>query len=169
MEEVLDGAVHRSAEAERWRPAVEEATQLARREAPPGTEVEAKGLTVTLHWRRAPEASGWAESVARRAAATGLVAQPGRMAVELRPPVGADKGTVVTRLAAGYRVVAFFGDDLGDLPAFAALDALAGAGATVAKVAVADEETAPEVSAAADLVVAGPPEAAALLDILAGP
>lgn len=169
LEEMVDGVVHRSAEAERWRPVVEAATRRARRGAPPGAEVEAKGLTVTLHWRRAPAASRWAELAARQAEADGLVAQPGRMAVELRPPVGADKGTVVSRLGAGYGVVAFFGDDLGDLPAFAALDALAAGGVTVARVAVTDEETAPEVAAAADLVVAGPHAAAALLDALAGP
>lgn len=169
LEDVLDGTVRRSDEAERWRPAVEEATRHARAGVPPGAEVEAKGLTVTLHWRRAPAAAAWAEAEARRAEGAGLVAQPGRMAIELRPPVGADKGTVVARLAAGYGVVAFFGDDLGDLPAFAVLGAMAAAGATVARVAVADEETAPEVAAAADLVVDGPAEAAALLDLLAGP
>lgn len=167
MEEVVDGAVHRSEEAERWRPAVERATRQALAGAPPGAQVEAKGLTVSLHWRRAPEAAGWAAGVARHAEATGLVSQPGRMAVELRPPVGTDKGTVVGRLAAGFGVVAFFGDDLGDLPAFTALGALAGSGVTVARVAVADGETAPDVVAEADLVVASPAEAAALLGTLA--
>lgn len=169
MEEVRGGAVHRSTDAEAWRPLVDEATRMARRDAPPGAEVEAKGLTVALHWRRAPHAAGWASEVRSWAEAEGLVAQPGRMAVELRPPVGADKGSVVARMAAGHGVVAFFGDDVGDLPAFAALDALAATGVAVARVAVADEETAPEVSAAADLVVAGPPEAVALLHRLAAP
>lgn len=169
LEEVVDGVVQRSGEAERWRPVVEEATRHARAAVPPGAEVEEKGVTVTLHWRRAPAAAAWGEAEARRAEAAGLVAQPGRMAVELRPPVGADKGTVVARMAAGYGVVAFFGDDLGDLPAFAALGELAAAGVTVARVAVADEETAPEVAAAADLVVDGPAEAAAVLGLLAGP
>lgn len=169
LEEAHDGVVVRSVEAEQWRPLVEEATRLASRLAPPGVVVEAKGLTVTLHWRRAPEAAGWAAEVGRRAEAEGLAVQPGRMAIELRPPVGSDKGTIVTRMAAGHGVVAFFGDDLGDLPAFAALEAMAAAGVSVARVAVADEETAPEVAEAADLVVVGPAEAVALLEMVAGP
>lgn len=169
LEEAHEGSVHRSTEADEWRPLVDQATRMARRGAPPGAEVEAKGLTVTLHWRRAPAAADWAAGVQRWAEAEGLVAQPGRMAVELRPPVGADKGSVVARMGAGHAVVAFFGDDLGDLPAFAALDALAATGVAVARVAVADDESAPEVLAAADLVVAGPSEAVALLDRLAAP
>ena len=46
------------------------------------------------------------------------------MPVELRPPAHADKGAVVERLAAPLGVVAYIGDDAGDLPAFAALDSL---------------------------------------------
>jgi trehalose 6-phosphate phosphatase len=85
------------------------------------------------------------------------------MSVELRPPVPADKGTVVRRLAAGHPVVACFGDDLGDLPAFAALDQMAGPAVTVVKVAVADAETPAAVLAAADVVVDGPDGAVRLL------
>ncbi len=40
------------------------------------------------------------------------------MSVELRPPVKTDKGTVVDELASGLGAACFFGDDLGDLPAF---------------------------------------------------
>ena len=169
LEEIHDGRVRRSAEAERWRPVVEEATRRACRSAPAGAEVEAKGLTVTLHWRRAPTAARWAEEAGGRAEADGLVAQPGRMALELRPPVGSDKGAVVARMAPGHAAVAFFGDDLGDLPAFAALGALASKGVAVARVAVVDGETAPQVAAAADVVVDGPAGAVALLELLAGP
>jgi trehalose 6-phosphate phosphatase len=130
--------------------------------------VEDKGLTVTVHWRRAPSAEVWARSFAvRTAERTGLLVQPGRMAVELRPPVAADKGAVVDRWGRGHRAVACFGDDLGDLPAFAALDRLAALGAAVARVAVVDGETPPEVAAAADVVVEGPGGALDLLGRLA--
>jgi trehalose 6-phosphate phosphatase len=170
MEEVAgDGVVRTAPEAERFRATVEEVTRAAAGEAPPGVEVEPKGLTVTLHWRRAPAEAQWVRETARRAALrTGLVAQPGRMAVELRPPVGVDKGTLVERWSRGYGVAVFFGDDLGDLPAFAVLGALAGRGVSVARVAVADDETPPEVAAAADLVVDGPREAVHLLHLVAG-
>lgn len=170
MEEVgADGVLRRDPEAEAWRPIVAEVTNLTAGAAPSGAEVEAKGLSVTFHWRRAPEAERWARSVARREARrTGLIAQPGRMAIELRPPVGADKGTVVRRLGERYPVVAYFGDDLGDLPAFAALDDLAAAGATALRVAVTDAETSHEVAEAADLVVPGPLALVGLLEALAG-
>jgi len=85
------------------------------------------------------------------------------MACELRPPVPTDKGTVVRDLAKGFSAVACFGDDLGDLPAFAALARLAGQGTAIARVAVVDPESPPEVAAAADLVVEGPAGALELL------
>jgi trehalose 6-phosphate phosphatase len=163
------GEARPSEEAAPWRPVVAEVTRLAVAEAPPGAEVEAKGLTVTLHWRRHPETEPWARRFAdRETARTGLVGQPGRMALELRPPIAVDKGSVVRRLAPGHAAVGCFGDDLGDLPAFQALNELATAGVAVARVAVVDAESPPEVAAAADLVVQGPPGALALLQLLAG-
>ena len=67
-------------------------------------------------------------------------------------------------MARGHAAVACFGDDLGDLPAFAALAELAGTGVAVARVAVVDPESPAEVALAADLVVDGPEGA---LDLLA--
>lgn len=159
------GPVDAMPEADRWRAVVEEVVGRARASAPDGLGVEPKGLTVTLHWRRAPGTERWARAFAgREMERTGLVGQPGRMALELRPPLGGDKGTVVERLGPGYRAVACFGDDLGDLPAFAALDRLAATGVAVARVAVGDAESPPEVLAAADVVVQGPAGALDLLD-----
>ena len=90
--------------------------------APDGLLVERKGLSVTLHFRQAPHLAGWAAAFAAdEQSATGLVAQSGKQAWELRPPVPTDKGTVVAGLAAGLRAVCFVGDDTGDLPAFGAL------------------------------------------------
>ncbi len=166
----VGGAVRTAPEAERWRPLVAEVAITARNLAPEGLGVEPKGLSVTLHWRPRPDAQPWAlDFAAEQAARTGLVLQPGRMAVELRPPAGGDKGTVVQRLAAGYRSVGCFGDDLGDLAAFRALSRLAEDGVAVARVAVSDPGAPPEVLAAADVVVVGPEGALALLRALAGP
>jgi trehalose 6-phosphate phosphatase len=159
------GAVETRPDAAAWRPVVDEVTRLAQGEVPAGAEVEPKGLTVTLHWRRNPAAEEWARSFCERATArTGLVVQPGRMALELRPPVADDKGTVVRAMGRGHAAVACFGDDLGDLPAFGALEELARTGVAVARVAVVDAESPPEVALAADLVVEGPEGA---LDLLA--
>jgi trehalose 6-phosphate phosphatase len=117
-----------------------------------------------VHWRAAPEQEPWVVAfIADQVAGQGLVAQPARSSIELRPPLAVDKGTVVKALAEGMRAAAAFGDDLGDLPAFAALDALAAEGVAVAKVAVVDAESPPEVAARADLVVEGAAGAVALL------
>lgn len=146
-----------------WEPVMDEVVARARAAAPPGLLVEPKRLTVTLHWRAHPELAGWALAFADEARRLhGLEAHPGRMEIELRPPVAADKGTVVGRLAPGHRAAACFGDDLGDLPAFAALDALRPVMA-VARVGVADAETPVAVRQAADLVVEGPEGALAVL------
>jgi trehalose 6-phosphate phosphatase len=90
------------------------------------------------------------------------------MAVELRPPVPVDKGTVVTELAGDVSIVAFAGDDAGDLPAFAALRALAGAGSLdhAVSVGVTSSESPAEIGDA-DVVVDGPVAFAALLGDLA--
>ena len=172
MEEVApDGSILQTADAEHWRPVVATVTADARRRAPAGLGVEDKGLSVTLHWRVDPRAEGWARQFAAEIGTErGLEAQPGRMALELRPPLATDKGTVVERVGRGWAVVACFGDDLGDLAAFSALDRLAAGGARVLRVAVADAESPPEVLAAADLVVEGPEGAVTLLGrLLAGP
>lgn len=151
-----------------WREAVDDVVAAAGGDGPTGMKVEHKGLSVTLHYREHPEAAdavmAWAT---RQAGRSGLELRPARMSVELHPPVGIDKGEVVTGLAEGLGPVCFFGDDVGDLPAFAALDALRADGRDVVKVVVRSVELAPELAAAADLTVDGPAEALALLRTLA--
>ena len=153
-----DGVVALEPGAERWRTVVGEAADRLGSLAPPGVEVEPKGLTVTVHWRRAPGEARRAISAAdAEAGRSGLVAHFGRMSVELRPPMDVDKGIVLRRLAAGCTAACYFGDDLGDLAAFATLADLAAAdGLSTVSVAVVDEESAAEVAEAADVTVAGP-------------
>jgi trehalose 6-phosphate phosphatase len=149
--------VETDAEAEAWRAPVAEAAEAAESSAPPGVMVERKGLTVTLHYRAAPDRKAWVDREADRlAASTGLQAHGGKMSVELRPPVSIDKGTVVRDLGTGLSAVFFAGDDRGDLPAFAALARLRAAGAETLGVAAGGPETPPDVAEAADLVVDGP-------------
>lgn len=171
MEEIgSDGEVRTAPDAEPWRATMSEVFRKAEREAPTGIGVEPKGLTLTLHWRQRPDQESWVREFCEQAAASsGLVAKPARMSLELFPPVAQDKGGVVLRLGEGRRAVAYLGDDLGDLPAFAALDSLGGDGVSVAKVAVTDPESAPAVAASADVVVEGPAGALALLRTLLGP
>ena len=126
--------------------------------------VESKGLSLTLHYRTHPEleaeVQSWAEAQAAR---SGLVVRPARMSIELHPPIDSDKGTALSGLAEGLEAVLYMGDDAGDLPAFAALDALAERGVHTVKVGVASEEGPPELSERADLVVEGPEGALELL------
>ena len=121
----------------------------AKAEAPGGVYVEPKGLTVTLHWRRAPRHRDWVLSFAdRQHARHGLAVHAGRNERELRPPVHVDKGTVVRELAAEHagqlRAVAVFGDDMGDLPAYAAVGELTepdGSPLVAVRVAAVDTES----------------------------
>jgi trehalose 6-phosphate phosphatase len=128
--------------------------------------VEDKGLSLSYHYREAPdEAAALAglEGIAERARAEGLDARWGRKVLEIRPPVEADKGTAVRILLerAGASLGLYAGDDTTDLDAFAGLVA-AGLDHAV-RVAVASDEGPSELAAAADLVVPGP---AALADLL---
>jgi trehalose 6-phosphate phosphatase len=158
------GVVHTRPEAEPWRAVVDRVERAARAAAPPGTLVENKGLSVAFHWRTATASAAWARSFAEDIAReTNLELHPGKMSVELRPPLPADKGTVVAELCRGLRAACFVGDDRGDLAAFAALDRLAEGGMVTCKVAAASAEIPPELQAVADLVLEGPEGVVSLL------
>jgi trehalose 6-phosphate phosphatase len=130
-------------------------------------DVEHKPLTVTFHYRRAesePEALAMLEAVAVRARHEGLVARFGRKVLELRPPVGAHKGTAVAHLLGehGLERALYAGDDTTDLDAFNALQGLE----LGVRVAVASPEGPAELREAADIVVGGPAELRELLRAL---
>ena len=124
------------------------------------------GVVLTLHWRERPEVDGEATALSRRIARDfGLEFHPGRMSVELRPPVAITKATTVTELAADARRVLIAGDDRADLEAFIALDALVADGAldAVYKVAVHSAEAPLALFDRASLVVHDPHEVVAML------
>ncbi len=170
LERALQGPEHAA-----WAAVIDEVVAEARAEAPPGVYVEPKGLTVTLHWRRAPEHRDWVLGFAERQhERRRLAIHEGRTERELRPPLPVDKGTVVRALAAEHagqlRAVAVFGDDVGDLPAFAAAGELTGADGkplAAVRVAAVDAESPAEVAAGADLTVDGAAGAVELLRALA--
>ncbi|MEO5576517.1 MAG: trehalose-phosphatase [Gaiellaceae bacterium] len=127
-------------------------------------DVERKPLTISFHYRRAQdeqEALTMLTAVATRARHEGLVARFGRKVLELRPPVGAHKGTAVAHLLGGRGLARglYAGDDTTDLDAFSAVGALE----LGVRVAVASAEGPAELREAADIVVDGPAE---LLDLL---
>ncbi len=166
----------------------------------PDLPIERKGaVAFTVHWRTAPERAPNPAAVLELAHRHGLRAEPARMAYELRAPLDVDKGDGVRRLVRGraLEVLAFAGDDRGDLAAFDALDTLGGSGGSggsdgsdgsggsgesgesggsggsergvghVVRIAVASEEEPPELVARADLVVDGPVAFAGVLGELA--
>ena len=167
--EMADGdQVTTDPRADEWRRVVEEVAGRADASAPAGVLVERKVLTVVLHYRTAPGDGAWADRYAAdEADRTGLVVHPGRMSVELRPPLAVDKGTVVEGLTEGLAAACFLGDDRGDLPAFAVLDRLAAErGMATVKVGVRSEEAPDELLEAADVVVEGPEGAVEVLSRL---
>ena len=125
---------------------------------------EEKALSVSFHFRRADDeaaARAYLIHVADAAASAGLVPRWGRMVLEVRPPVDADKGTAVRALVAraGVTRALYAGDDTTDLDAFAGLDGLE----LGVRVAVDSGEAPPGLVEAADVVVAGPEGVLALL------
>jgi trehalose 6-phosphate phosphatase len=103
----------------------------------------------------------------RLADEVGLVVEPGRMVLELRPP-GVDKGGALHGLVEelGVRTVVFAGDDLGDLAAFDAVDQLRAQGLHGLLICSGSiEENA--LAERADVLVEGPDGVVALLRALA--
>jgi trehalose 6-phosphate phosphatase len=161
------GELQISPEAEPWRTVVSAAATRIREAAPSGVLVEPKGLSVTCHYRGNPALEPQVTALAREvAAATGLVARPGRKSVELLPPIRTDKGTIIRKWASPLRAACYLGDDLGDMAAFGALDELAARGIAAARIAVRSDEAPAELLQASDMIIDGPGGAAELLQTL---
>jgi trehalose 6-phosphate phosphatase len=98
----------------------------------PGVLLEDKGLTLALHYRKAPEQQAAAAGLAREVVAASqgaLVLLEGKMVFELKPP-GVDKGQAIAALMeeapfAGRRPV-FAGDDVTDEAGFAIVNRMGG-------------------------------------------
>ena len=151
VDRVLQGAVvavagvhgleRRTADGRLERAHPDPALDIVRAELPgllarfPGLITEDKGLSVTIHFRGAPEAGSAVTAFARDVAGrTNLVLQPGDTVAELRGP-GAGKGAAIRAFMrespfAGTRPV-YLGDDQTDEDGFAAVGALGGEGVLV--------------------------------------
>jgi trehalose-phosphatase len=126
-----------------------------------GIRIEDKGAIRSLHWRGAPDeaaAEQAARAVAAEAVGWSLVPHWGRKVLELRPPVGLDKGTAVAEQIEERRMRAalYAGDDRTDVDAFRALEAMRATGdlRVAVRVAIASDEGPVELREEADLVVA---------------
>ena len=136
-----------------------------------GAWVEDKGHALAVHTRRAPEPE---ETLARLepplralAAETGLRLEPGRLVLELRPPA-VDKGAALRAFLTERhaRSVLYTGDDLGDLPAFAAVEELR-AESTPGVVVCSGSTEVTALAGRADIVVDGPDGVVSILGALA--
>lgn len=91
-----------------------------------GAEVEDKGLTASVHFRRvAPVNWPDIERIVRGTAPSGIEIREGKMVFEIRPLVAWNKGSavrwIVERLGLEGALLAYFGDDRTDEDAFAVL------------------------------------------------
>lgn len=120
--------------------------------------IEDKGLAVAVHVRGLDPALQVAlePPLRRLAAERGLAVEPGRQVIELRAP-GVDKGMALTGLVeeTGARHVVYAGDDLGDMPAFEAVEAMRRDGGSGFLVCSASTEQ-DALVARSDLVLDGP-------------
>ena len=103
--------------------------------------VEDKGPIKAFHWRDVPDeaaAEEWLQNVAQEAEAEGLAIHWGRKVLEIRPPVAVDKGQPIKTIveSSDLRTALYGGDDVTDLDAFDALEALVTSGDLDAKVCV---------------------------------
>jgi trehalose 6-phosphate phosphatase len=147
-----------SPEAELW------AGRIAEFAAGVDWPAESKPLSVSFHFRRTDDeaaARAYLTRVEEAARAEGFVPRWGRMVLEVRPPVRADKGTAVAELVRRASVTRglYAGDDTTDLDAFAGLDGLE----LAVRVAVDSLEAPKALLDAADLVVDGTEGVLALL------
>ena len=126
--------------------------------------LEDKGLTAALHYRDMADeeaAHSQLEQIAAAARSAGFRTRFGRKVLEILPPIDANKGTAVRALLAdrGLDRALYAGDDTTDLDGFRALDGLE----LAVRVAVASPEGPEELRAKADVVLASPAEALAML------
>jgi trehalose 6-phosphate phosphatase len=136
-----------------------------------GAWIEEKGRAVAVHTRRAADPQAAFEALraplTELATRHGLIVEPGRLVLELRPP-GMDKGVALLEYVREIDAtsVLYAGDDLGDLPAYAAVDKLRSDGTPGLLVCSGSDEVT-ELRERADVVVDGPEGVVRLLRGLA--
>jgi trehalose 6-phosphate phosphatase len=136
----------------------------------PEIMVERKGVTASIHYRnaadRAAAEAGILAALAEAAAGTELRVTRGKMVVELRPPIHADKGTTIEGMVreVGLAGAVFLGDDRTDIDGFRALRRLTAGGICAgASVAVLQPEAPLDLAEQADSALAGIAQVPALL------
>ncbi len=140
----------------------------------PGVRLDQKGLSGTVHYRRAADPVAARDRIVAALAGAAddrIEVREGRMSVELRPAGAGDKGGAVRAVVMrfGLRGLVVAGDDVTDLDMFRAAAELRAAGELSAAIlAVGGGPEVPQaVADAADAVLASPAALVALLSELA--
>ncbi|MEV0491931.1 trehalose-phosphatase [Streptomyces atratus] len=139
-----------------------------------GTWIEEKGRALAVHTRRASDPQAAFDALrgplGELAARHGLIVEPGRLVLELRPP-GMDKGVALTEFVrqTDAQSVLFAGDDLGDLTAYAAVEKLRADGpdGVPGLLVCSGSAEVPELAERADLLLPGPGAVVEFLSALA--
>ncbi len=125
-----------------------------------GAALEDKGLALVVHTRPARDPVGALERLAgpvsELAAPLGFEVHPGRLVLEVRPPGFDKRGALLSLCDPAPSAVLFAGDDVGDLPAYDAVDDLRALGVPGVLVCSASDEGPAQLRSRADVVVDGP-------------
>lgn len=162
LETWVDGAIRFAPEALTYRPALEAARDALRDTLLPGMQIEDKGATLSVHYRRAHDPAAAEAIFVPRAEAVatehGLHLYRGRMVLELRPPLNINKGTAFRRLVQEHALdgAIYLGDDTTDADALRAARELRDSGAVdTLALGVESDDTPDSVRAYADALVPG--------------
>jgi trehalose 6-phosphate phosphatase len=134
-----------------------------------GAVFENKGLSASIHYRLTQDRDRARDRilplVEREANARGLHVTEGRLVVELRPTVAVNKGTAIAEIISEFQLsgAVYFGDDVTDLDAFAALKSLSSSDFSGTTVSVLSAESDPRMRETADVWVDGVEECVTLL------
>ena len=136
--------------------------------------IETKGISASVHYRLSPEPLRTREAILRvigdMPEARGLLVTEGKLVVELRPPVGVNKGTSLRKLVKEYGLkgVVCLGDDVTDVDTFRTLHALSSRGRFRGlALGVLGQNTPPGIEQEADLLVRDVAEVGELLQRMA--
>ncbi len=138
----------------------------------PGVSFEDKGVSFAIHYRNAAdpkEAGRQVQAGIERMGGRSFKMVPGKMVINILPPVDLTKGTAVLTLAAerNLQAVVYIGDDVTDLDAFRAVDRLDAEGRCRGlKIGVVGEETPRAIPDEADYIIGGVSEVGWFLDWL---
>jgi trehalose 6-phosphate phosphatase len=171
LERWQDGRLEVREEAREYAPAIRGLLERLRREPDvSGLVIEDKGVAASIHYRLSPEPrqarSAILDVLGRIPEAQDLSITEGKLVVEIRPPLGVDKGTSLRQLVLEYglKSVLCLGDDVTDVDAFKELHALMSEGLCMGlALGVLGQNTPLDIEQEADLLLDGVAEAEELL------